>query len=83
MRIILVCILALLLLASWIANNSAIHTGSSPTEWKKSLVEAAGRNEMNAGETKGAPQQSVVNGWYSNDIAAVQAKFLHRRKFSA
>lgn len=28
---------------------------------------------MNAGETKGAPQQSVVNGWYANDIAVVQA----------
>ncbi|TQJ41199.1 hypothetical protein FBY33_3299 [Arthrobacter sp. SLBN-112] len=28
---------------------------------------------MNNGEAKGAPQQTVVNGWYANDIAAVTA----------
>ena len=28
---------------------------------------------MNNGETKGAPQQTVVNGWYANDTAAVTA----------
>ncbi|MCK8143446.1 hypothetical protein MW871_16265, partial [Flavobacterium sp. I-SCBP12n] len=55
------------------ANNPAIHSGSDPSDWKADLAEAAVTNELNAGETKGAAQQSVVNGWYLNDVAVVQA----------
>jgi hypothetical protein len=72
-RIILGAVLALLLVVTWIANNPAFHSGSSPSDWKSELAQAAVKNELNAGETKGAPQQSVVNGWYANDLAAVQA----------
>lgn len=66
-------VLAVMLLTTWIANNPGIHSGTTPSDWKASLAEAALTNEINDGETKGAPQQSVVNGWYLNDIAAVQA----------
>lgn len=72
-RIILGAALALLLIVTWFANNPAFHSGSSPSDWKSELAQAAVTNEVNAGETKGAPQQSVVNGWYLNDIAVVQA----------
>lgn len=72
-RILLGAVLALMLLTTWIANNPGIHSGSTPSDWKASLAEAALTNELNDGETKGAPQQTVVNGWYLNDIAAVQA----------
>jgi hypothetical protein len=72
-RIILGTMLALLLLTTWTANNPALHSGSSPSDWRDDLLEAGVSNEMNAGETKGAAQQAVVNGWYANDIAVVQA----------
>jgi hypothetical protein len=72
-RIILGSVLGLLLIITWIVNNPAIHGGSNPSDWRADLTEAAVTNELNAGETKGAPQQSVVNGWYLNDIAVVQA----------
>lgn len=72
-RIILASALGILLIVTWIANNPAVHSGSSPSDWKSELSAATLKNTMNNGETKGAPQQSVVNGWYANDIAAVQA----------
>lgn len=72
-RIILGSVLGLLLIITWIVNNPAIHSGSNPSDWRADLSEAAVTNKLNAGETKGAPQQSVVNGWYLNDIAVVQA----------
>jgi hypothetical protein len=71
-RIILGSVMGLLLIITWIANNPAI-SGSSPSDWKSELSAADLKNTMNNGETKGAPQQTVVNGWYANDIAAVTA----------
>lgn len=72
-RIILGSVLGVLLLITWLANNPAFQSGSSPSDWKSELSAASLKNAMNDGETKGAPQQSVVNGWYANDIAAVEA----------
>ncbi|WP_427007322.1 hypothetical protein [Pseudarthrobacter sp. H2] len=72
-RIILGAVLGILLIITWIANNPAIHSGSSPSDWRSDLAQAAVKNTLNAGDTKGAPQQTVVNGWYLNDIAVVQA----------
>jgi hypothetical protein len=71
-RIILGAVLGLLLIITWIVNNPAM-SGSSPSDWKSELSAADVKNTMNNGETKGAPQQTVVNGWYANDIAAVTA----------
>lgn len=65
--------LGLTLIITWLANNPAFHGGSSPSDWTSDLAKAAVKNQLNAGETKGAPQQSVVNGWYLNDIAVVEA----------
>jgi hypothetical protein len=42
-------------------------------DFRQELSAADLKNTMNNGETKGAPQQTVVNGWYANDIAAVTA----------
>lgn len=64
--------LGLLLIITWIVNNPAM-SASSPSDWKSELTAADLKNTMNNGETKGAPQQTVVNGWYANDIAAVTA----------
>ncbi|MCX6499371.1 MAG: hypothetical protein NTU93_11315 [Arthrobacter sp.] len=71
-RIVLGTVLAVLLLVTWLANNTAL-SGSTPSGWKSDLAQAAVKNTLNAGDTKGAAQQTVVNGWYLNDIAAVQA----------
>ncbi|MDI3195749.1 hypothetical protein QK290_15635 [Pseudarthrobacter sp. AL07] len=71
-RIIVGSVLGLLLIITWIVNNPAM-SGSSPSDWKSELSAADLKNTMNNGETKGAPQQTVVNGWYANDIAAVTA----------
>jgi hypothetical protein len=73
-RIILGSVLGLLLIITWLANNPAFQSGSSPSDWKSELSAADLKNTMNNGETKGAPQQTVVNGWYANDIAAVTAE---------
>ncbi|RNL52079.1 hypothetical protein [Arthrobacter oryzae] len=72
-RIILGSLLALLLIATWLANNPGLQSGSSPSDWKSELSTADLKNTINNGETKGAPQQTVVYGWYANDIAAVTA----------
>jgi hypothetical protein len=72
-RIILGSVLAMLLVITWLANNPAFQSGSSPSDWKSELSAADLKNTMNNGETKGAPQQTVVNGWYANDIATVTA----------
>ncbi|MCB5275850.1 hypothetical protein BJG92_03404 [Arthrobacter sp. SO5] len=72
-RIILGSVLGILMLITWLANNPAFQSGSSPSDWKSELNAADLKNTMNNGETKGAPQQTVVNGWYANDIAAVSA----------
>lgn len=72
-RIILGAVLGLLMIITWIVNNPAFQSGSSPSDWKSELSAADLKNTMNNGETKGAPQQTVVNGWYANDIAAVTA----------
>jgi hypothetical protein len=72
-RGILGAILGLLLLITWLAGNPSFQSGGSPSDWKSELSAADLKNTMNNGETKGAPQQTVVNGWYANDIAAVTA----------
>ena len=72
-RIILGAVLGLLMIITWIVNNPAFQSGSSPSDWKSELSAADLKNTMNNGETKGSPQQTVVNGWYANDIAAVTA----------
>lgn len=72
-RIILGSVLGILMLITWLANNPAFQSGSSPSDWKSELSAASLKNTMNNGETKGAPQQSVVNGWYANDLASIEA----------
>lgn len=72
-RIILGAILALLFILTWLGTGPAVVDAGSPSGWKSELAAAGVKNDVNNGETKGAPQQTVVNGWYANDIAAVMA----------
>ncbi|MGO4591560.1 hypothetical protein [Paenarthrobacter sp. 2TAF44] len=72
-RVILGAILGLLFIWTWIGTGPAVVDAGSPSEWKSDLAAASVKNEVDNGETKGAPQQSVVNGWYANDIAAITA----------
>ncbi|MCT9867816.1 hypothetical protein [Paenarthrobacter aurescens] len=72
-RVILGIILGLLFILTWAGTGPAVVDAGNPSEWKSDLADASIKNEVNNGETKGAPQQSVVNGWYANDIAAVTA----------
>lgn len=72
-RVVLGAILGLLFILTWLATGPAVLDAGSPSDWKSDLAAASVKNKVNNGETKGAPQQSVVNGWYANDIAAVTA----------
>lgn len=72
-RVVLGAILGLLFILTWLATGPVVVDAGSPSDWKSQLAAASVKNEVNNGETKGAPQQSVVNGWYANDIAAVTA----------
>jgi hypothetical protein len=72
-RIVLGSVLGLLFILTWIGTGPAVVDAGSPSDWKSELAAASVKNEVNNGETKGAPQQSVVNGWYANDIAAITA----------
>ena len=58
---------------TWVGTGPAAVDAGSPSKWKSDLAAASVKNDVNNGETKGAPQQSVVNGWYANDIAAITA----------
>ena len=72
-RIILGAVLGLLFILTWIGTGPNAVDAGSPSDWKSELTAANVKNEVNNGETKGAPQQTVVNGWYANDIAGVTA----------
>ncbi|WP_163164044.1 hypothetical protein [Arthrobacter sp. Alg241-R88] len=72
-RIILGAVLGLLFILTWIGTGPAVVDAGSPSDWNSELAAASVKNEVNNGETKGAPQQSVVNGWYANDLAAITA----------
>lgn len=72
-RVILGAVLGLLFILTWLGTGPAAVDAGSPSKWKSDLAAAGVKNEVNNGETKGAPQQSVVNGWYANDIAAITA----------
>lgn len=71
-RIILGAVLGLLFILTWLTTGPAI-VDAGPSDWKSELAAAGVKNDVNNGETKGAPQQTVVNGWYANDIASVMA----------
>lgn len=72
-RVILGTILGLLFILTWVGTGPAVVDAGNPSKWKSDLATASIKNDVNNGETKGAPQQSVVNGWYANDIAAITA----------
>lgn len=72
-RIILGAVLGLLVIMTWVGTGPNAVDAGSPSAWKSELTAASVKNEVNNGETKGAPQQTVVNGWYANDIATVTA----------
>lgn len=72
-RLVLGAGLALLLALTWAGNNPAGNDAGVPSDWASKLSAAAIKNDLNNGDTKGAPQQSVVNGWYANDLAAIVA----------
>ncbi|MPV51474.1 hypothetical protein GCG21_15960 [Pseudactinotalea sp. HY160] len=40
--------------------------------WESQQLMASARNDLNNENTQGAPQQSVVNGWYANDLLDLQ-----------
>lgn len=72
-RVILGAVLGSLFVLTWVGTGPAMIDTGSPTDWKSELAAASVKNEVNNVETTGAPQQSVVNGWYANDIAAITA----------
>ncbi|WP_211882596.1 hypothetical protein [Pseudarthrobacter albicanus] len=71
-RFVLGTVLAVLLALTWAGNNPAENAAGGPSDWKSQLSAASLKNELYNGDTKGAPQQSVVNGWYANDIASIE-----------
>ena len=72
-RIVLGAVLAFLFILTWLGTGPAAVDAGSPSDWKSELNSASVKNEINNGETRGAPQQTVVNGWYANDIATITA----------
>lgn len=72
-RIILGAVLGLLFLLTWLGTGPAAVDAGGPSDGKSELAAASVKNEINNGETRGAPQQTVVNGWHANDIATVTA----------
>jgi hypothetical protein len=71
-RMILGALLLLLLGAFWIVGNPASISESRPTEWGSAVAAASADNIVNGTKTSGAPQQSVVNGWYQNELSLIQ-----------
>ncbi len=45
---------------------------SAVSGWEAQQTLASSSNDLNNENTQGAPQQSVVNGWYSNDLLDLQ-----------
>ncbi len=72
-RIVVGTLLALLLIITWVGGAPNRDDVGAPYDWTSQLDAAAVENELNNRATERAPQQSVVNGWYANELALVQA----------
>lgn len=72
-RILLGSLLAFMLIFTWVSGTPGSDDAGTPSDWKRDVDAALFSNELNNGETEGAPQQSVVNGWYANDLALIEA----------
>jgi hypothetical protein len=71
-RLILGTLLLVLLGAAWFGSNPASTSGSSSSDWSSAAAAASADNIVNGSKTSGAPQQSVVNGWYQNELSVIQ-----------
>lgn len=71
LRLALGIVLLTLLCFTWFGNSPAT-SSNSPSDWSSAIADAGVKNDLNASKTTGAPQQSVVNGWYANDMAVIQ-----------
>lgn len=57
---------------SGFGSNPASTSGSSSSDWSSAAAAASADNIVNGSKTAGAPQQSVVNGWYQNELSVIQ-----------
>lgn len=71
-RLILGGLLLVLLAIVWSATDPVSASGGKPSEWGSAVSQAAAGNIVNGSKTSGAPQQSVVNGWYQNELSLIQ-----------
>lgn len=72
-RILLGSLLVFMLIFTWVSGTPDSDDAGTPSDWIRDVDAAVFSNELNNGETDGAPQQSVVNGWYANDLALIEA----------
>lgn len=71
---------ALAMLLGFLVSFLALMPSGESSGWSKEMTSAAARYSLQEGSAQGAPQQSVLNGWYANDLLAVQAKIAGDQK---
>ncbi|RNL51403.1 hypothetical protein D7003_16220 [Arthrobacter oryzae] len=71
-RLVFGGLLLVLLAIVWSATDPVSVGGGRPSEWGSAVSKAAADNIVNGAQTSGAPQQSVVNGWYQNELSQIQ-----------
>ncbi|WP_147406079.1 hypothetical protein [Kocuria tytonis] len=73
---------ALMLLGFFIFSMPLAPSGESG-DWSQGVSSAAMNYTLREDSAHGAPQQAVVNGWYTNDLLAVQTKIAGDQKEQA
>ncbi|MCK6094602.1 hypothetical protein KZX06_09760 [Micrococcus sp. EYE_162] len=64
---------SLMLLGFFITSFLTMPDGESG-DWSKDVDMAAAQYTLQKDSPQGAPQQAVLNGWYTNDLLQVQTK---------
>lgn len=71
---------ASLMLLGLITTSFVFSPSGESRDWSTDVSGAATKYALNENNAQGAPQQAVLNGWYTNDLLAVQAKIAGDQK---
>lgn len=71
---------ASLMLFGLIITSIVFTPSGESSKWSDSVSSAGTKYALQENNAQGAPQQTVLNGWYTNDLLEVQAKIAGDQK---
>ena len=71
---------AALMLLGLVTTSIVFSPSGESSKWSDEVSAAATKYALQENNAQGAPQQAVLNGWYTNDLLEVQAKIAGDQK---